>query len=258
MKVIILCGGLGTRLREQTEFTPKPMIPIGNKPILWHIMKIYYHQGFKEFILPLGYKGDIIKDYFVNYRWKSSDFTLELGESNQLEFHANEKSENWKIHFIDTGVYTNTTRRVYLIKKLIEDDEHFMLTYGDGVADIDLKKLIEFHKQKNLLATITGFRPHQRFGLIEEEDGLVKRYREKPKMSDFINCGFMIFNKKSLDYFGEKDTPIETDVLPRMAKDNRLAIYPHGGEWYYMDTQRDYEELNKIWEKNPVWKIWED
>ncbi|MEM3585168.1 MAG: sugar phosphate nucleotidyltransferase [Candidatus Woesearchaeota archaeon] len=258
MKVVILCGGLGTRLREQTEFIPKPLVPIGGKPILWHIMKIYYHQGFNEFVLPLGYKGELIKEYFMHYKWKSSDFTLEFGKTNEIIFHPNKECENWKIHFIDTGLLTKTAKRVYLVRKLLEEDESFMLTYGDGVADIDLKKLFEFHKQNKRMATITGFRPNNRFGLIEAENNIVKSFREKPRMTDMVNIGFMIFNKAALNYFTEEDVMLETDILPKMARDGQISVYEHKGEWYYMDTQRDWEELNKVWEQNPVWKIWKD
>ena len=258
MKVVILCGGLGTRLREQTEFMPKPMIPVGNRPILWHIMKIFYHQGFNEFVLPLGYKGEVIKDYFVHYKWKSSDFTLEIQKENKMVFHDEQKCENWTIHFVDTGVHTKTARRVHLVRKLLGGDKQFMLTYGDGVADIDLTKLIEFHDSKGLAATMTGFKPRQRFGLVEEKNGVVTRFKEKPRMSDLANCGFMVFDKKALDYFTEKDEMLETDVLPRMAEDRQLSVYVHEGCWYYMDTQRDYEELTKRWEENPAWKTWKD
>jgi len=258
MKTVILCGGLGTRLREQTEFIPKPMVTVGGKPILWHIMKIYYHQGFNEFVLPLGYKGEMIKEYFMHYKWKSSDFTLEVGKDKGVEFHNNKECENWKIHFVDTGLLTKTAKRVYLIKKFLQDEEYFMLTYGDGVADIDLKKLLEFHKKKGLLATITGFKPQQRFGLVEAKNGKVEKFKEKPQMTDMVNIGFMVFSRKALDYFTENDTMLETDVLPRIAKDGQLAVYEHTGEWNYMDTQRDWEELNKIWEQSPVWKIWKD
>ncbi|MBU0762756.1 MAG: glucose-1-phosphate cytidylyltransferase [Candidatus Altiarchaeota archaeon] len=258
MKVVILCGGLGTRLREQTEFIPKPMVPVGNRPILWHIMKIYYHQGFNEFILPLGYKGDVIKDYFVNYKWKSSDFTLEMHKNNRMEFHDEQKCENWTIHFIDTGVHTKTAKRVQMVKKLLTQDKQFMLTYGDGVADIRLDKLLQYHDSKGLAATMSGFRPKGRFGLVEEKDGVVKRFKEKPVMDDWANCGFMVFQKKALEYFTEKDVMLETDVLPKIAKDKQLAVYPHEGSWHYMDTQRDYEELNRLWGKTPTWKTWKD
>lgn len=258
IKVIILCGGLGTRLREQTEFIPKPMVQIGNKPILWHIMKIFYHQGFREFILPLGYKGDVIKDYFTRYKLRNSDYTLDMNHEKGIIYHEGDKCENWKIHFVETGLNTNTAGRIYLIKKLIENDNNFIVTYGDGVSDIDLNRLIEFHKSKNVIGTVTGFKPFHRFGIIEEEEGVVKRFREKPQMNDLINCGFMLFDKKALDYFKENDATLEKDVLPRIAKDNQLAVYHHKGCWHYMDTQRDYEILNKIWEENPEWKIWKD
>jgi glucose-1-phosphate cytidylyltransferase len=257
MKVVILCGGLGTRLREQTEFIPKPMLPIGGKPILWHIMKIYHHQGFSDFVLPLGYKGDVIKDYFVNYKWKSSDFTLEVQEDNRMVFHDEHKCERWRIHFIDTGSNSSTGLRIHLVRKLLEDDERFMLTYGDGVADIDLNDLLEFHIRKGVLGTLTGHKPTSRFGIIDEEDGIVLGFREKPQSSDYINSGFMVFERGALDYFNGDDVMLETGVLPMMARDRQLAIYNHVGSWYWMDTQRDWERLNSLWETNPSWRMWE-
>jgi len=258
MKVVILCGGLGTRLREQTTFIPKPMVPIGDKPILWHIMKIFYHQGFNEFVLPLGYKGELIKEFFVHYKSASSDFTLDIDKENNIEFHNNRKCEAWKIHFIETGLLTKTAKRISLLKKVLDDEDGFIVTYGDGVADINLKELIAFHKKKGLLATVTGFKPYHRFGFIDEKNGIVKQFREKPRMQSMVNIGFMIFRKEALDYFTEEDTMLELDVLPRIAKDGKLSVYEHNGSWYYMDTLRDWEELNQIWEQNPVWKIWKD
>jgi glucose-1-phosphate cytidylyltransferase len=256
-KVVILCGGLGTRLREQTEFVPKPLIPIGSKPILWHIMKIFCHQGFREFVLPLGYRGDMIKEYFVHYRWRNYDFSLDMRGRGSIRVHDGQKCDSWKIHFVDTGVPTNTARRVYLIRRLLEKDDRFMLTYGDGVADVDIKKLIELHESKGCMATITGFRPEHRFGIIESNNGQVLKFKEKPMMSDWVNCGFMVFNREALDYFDGEDIMLE-EVLHRIAKDDQLAVYKHEGCWHYMDTQRDYEELNRIWGINPGWKVWTD
>jgi glucose-1-phosphate cytidylyltransferase len=258
MKVVILCGGFGTRLKEQTEFIPKPMVAVGGKPLIWHILKIYYEQGFNEFILPLGYKGEIIKDFFVNYKWKSSDFTLEVDQDNKIQFHDEMKCEKWKIHFVDTGVNCLTSRRVFLIKHLIKNDEQFMLTYGDGISDIILKELVKFHSSKNTLGTITGTRPRQKFGLVEQENGIIRKFKEKPEMKDLVNCGFMIFEKEALGYFNGENTMLEYDVLPRMSKDNKLSIYEHKGFWHCIDTQRDYEEANRLWENNPKWKIWKD
>jgi len=254
IKVIILCGGLGTRLREQTEFIPKPMIMIGNRPMLWHIMKIYYHQGFREFILPLGYKGDMIKEYFINYRWKTRDLMID----DEKIIYNGAPSEKWKIHFVDTGINTLTARRVYLVKHLIKDDEQFMLTYGDGVADIDLNGLLAIHKEKGKLATVSGSRPFHRFGIINEKDNIITHFSEKPQMKDWVNAGFMVFDNKALDYFTESNTMFETDVMPRLARDNQVSVYFHNGSWYFMDTQRDCEIINEEWEKDPVWKVWKD
>ncbi len=258
MKVIILCGGLGSRLREQTEFIPKPMLTIGGRPIIWHIMKMYYHHGFREFVLPLGYKGEMIKDYFIHYKWKSSDFTLEVKGDNELTFHDEHKCESWKIHFIDTGINTKTSKRVKLVKRIINNDKRFMLTYGDGVSDVDVKKLLEYHISKGLSATLTGFKPINRFGVIGEKYGVVTNFKEKPKMTGYVNSGYMVFEKKAWKYFTDEDVMLESDVLPNIAKDGELAIYNHTGVWHWMDTQRDWEELNRLWETDPGWKVWKD
>jgi len=255
-KVIILCGGRGTRLKEQTDFMPKPMVPIGNRPILWHIMKIYSHFGFNEFVLTLGYKSEMIKDYFVNYRWMNSNITVKINEKNNVEVHKR-ASEDWTIHLMDTGVETGTARRIFLVKDLIKDDGIFMVTYGDGVADIDINKLLDYHKRKGLLVTITGYRPVHRFGILEHKDGVVTKFNEKPQMGDLINCGFMVFSKGALRYFDGKDIMLE-QLLPTIAKDRQLAVFHHEGDWHSMDTQRDYEELNKLWETNPRWKVWKE
>lgn len=255
MKVVILCGGWGTRLKEQTEILPKPLVTIGDRPILWHIMKIYSHYGFNDFILPLGYKGEMIKEYFINYSMKNSDFLLDLKTQDVRSFSKNHL-EPWKIHFVDTGLDSSTGRRIGLIKQYLKDDDLFMVTYGDGVADIDLNKLVEFHKSKKCLATISGYNVLSRFGIVKEKDGIVREFVEKPKTEDLVNMGFMIFEKAALDYFNELSDMIEKDALVQLCKDGQLAIYHHKGFWFAMDTQREYEELNKLWKEDPKWKLW--
>lgn len=232
-KVIILCGGRGTRLKEHTDFIPKPMVELGGKPLLWHIMKIYAHHGFKEFVLPLGYKGEVIRKYFMDRNFK-----------------------NLKVHMKDTGEESLTAKRIYMVKDLVKSDDFFMMTYGDGVADIDINRLLEFHKSKGRLATISATQYIIRFGEIDEEGGIVKSFVEKPKSEKRVNMGFAVFNRAALDYFTDENVALETDVLVRLAKDDQLAAYHHDSFWFPMDTQRDYEDLTKIWETDPKWKIW--
>jgi glucose-1-phosphate cytidylyltransferase len=258
-KVVILCGGFGTRLKEQTEFIPKPMVRVGENPIIWHIMKIYDHYGFREFVLPLGYKGDMIKDYFVHYNWQHADFTLEI-KKGVPHVHNHDKCEDWTIHFVDTGIATHTALRVEQVRHLLDKDQRFMLTYGDGVGDIDIARLLAFHKEKveqGAVATITGFTPTHRFGIVDHEDGFVKSFKEKPKMIDRVNCGFMVFEHTAFAYFKGEDIMMEK-LLPQIAADGKLALYEHSGEWYPMDTQREYEELNKLWSEGPPWKVWDE
>ena len=252
--VVILCGGRGTRFKEQTEFIPKPMALIGNKPILWHIMKIYDFYGFKEFVLPVGYKGEMIKDYFFNYVSKVADFTIDL-KTGEFKPHK-VVNEDWTVHILDTGVDTATVHRIFMVKHLLDKD-YFMVTYGDGVADIDINKLLDFHKKSGRLVTISGYRPYHRFGIVEHKDGKVLHFNEKPLMNDLINCGFMVFSRDALKYFDDSDLMIE-NILPKIAKDDQVSIFLHDGFWTPMDTQREYEELNDLWKTNPLWKKWKE
>lgn len=262
MKIVILCGGEGTRMKEETEFRPKPLVEIGGKPILWHIMKIYAYYGYNDFILTLGYKGSMIKNYFLNWRSLTSDFTLNT-KTHETIFHNNE-CDNFKITFAETGLKSLTGERIRLIKKYIGNDDNFMVTYGDGVADINISKLIAFHKQQNTIATITGVTPATRFGFLNIDaktnkaieftqhkvtvEGRVKESKDK------INGGFMVFKKEILELI-EKNSMIE-NVFPLLAKKNQLAVYQHPGKWKCMDTYKEVEEMNKYWEKDPFWKIW--
>lgn len=262
MKTIILCGGKGTRIKDVSEVLPKPMLPIGNKPMLWHIMKIYSHYGIKDFILCLGYKGWVIKEFFLNYCAKVSDITITLNQQNSVIFHHNHNEEvDWNVTLAETGEDSQTGARVWNVRKYLEDCDVFSVTYGDGVGNIDIKTLVESHKKSGLLGTITGVHPSGRFGEIEKSRNKVTQFNEKPNVNTgLINGGFMVFNKRVIDkYFrpGE-DLILEGEILPKMVKDKQLAIYEHNGYWQCIDTSREYGLLNQIWknEKAP-WKVWQ-
>lgn len=256
MKTIILCGGMGTRLKEETEFKPKPMVEIGGKPILWHIMKIYAHYDYRDFILALGYKGDYIKDYFLKQKYYESDFCLNTkdGEISNLIPNNSFNKDKFNIIFADTGLETPHGERVLKLKKYIKEDL-FMVTYGDGVADIDINKLIDFHKKKGVVATVTGVHPTSRWGLVNtDENEIVREFAQKPVLYDYVNGGFMVFKKEFFAVLKEGDM-IE-DALSRLISQKQLALYKHEGFWYGMDTYKDFDFLNKLWEKDPKWKIW--
>ena len=254
---IILCGGMGTRLKEETEFKPKPMVEIGGKPILWHIMKIYAHYGYRDFVLALGYKGDFIKDYFLKQKYYEADFFLNTGGEKDISILKNGalEKEKFNIIFAETGLETSHGERVLMLKNYIKSDL-FMVTYGDGVADIDINELVEFHKKKGKVATITGVHPVSRWGLVNiDENNLVTKLDQKPMLYDYVNGGFMVFNKKIFDFLKKGDM-IE-NALSRIVLQKELALYKHEGFWYGMDTYRDYLFLNKLWEEDPKWKIWD-
>ena len=256
MKTVILCGGRGIRLREETEFKPKPLLQIGRKPILWHIMKIYSAFGHKEFILTLGYKGKMIKEYFMNCDWIDNDFSLFLKDKNIFFTNKNAR-ENWTIHFADTGLESKTALRLYKVRDYLKDEENFMLTYGDGIANINIDKLIKFHQKKKKVLTITGLHPRSKYGVIQTDgNGLVKEFKEKPILGDFINGGFMVFNKRIFDYLDDRDVMLVDDTLPKLAARGEVALFHHERFWHCMDTYKDYLELNKMWETKPEWKIW--
>lgn len=259
MKVVILAGGLGTRLMEETESRPKPMVEIGGRPILWHIMKIYESQGFNDFIICTGYKSYHIKEYFFNYFIHNSDFTIDLS-TNDFKIIDSCK-ESFKVTLVDTGLNTNTAGRIKRIKHLI-DSEKFMLTYGDGVADIDLKSLLAFHEKSGKLATVTSVQLPGRFGNIEiDEYGVVKEFQEKPKGDGvWINGGFFILNKDVFKYLEDDvdDQQWEKGPLLRIAEDKELTAYRHHGFWKCMDALRDRIELESMWQTGSAkWKIWE-
>lgn len=260
MKAIILCGGQGTRIRDVSEVLPKPMLPIGEKPILWHIMKIYAHYGIKDFILCLGYKGWIIKEFFINYAAKISDISLTLGKQDSVIYHNVNEEVNWKITLAETGDASQTGARIWNARRYLEDCDLFSVTYGDGVADINIKALVDTHKKSGFLGTITGVHPLGRFGEMEIRGGMITEFNEKPNVSmGLINGGFMIFNRKVIDkYFREgEDLVLESEVLVKMVKDKQLGVYQHDGYWQCVDTPREYNILNKLWsEKKAPWKIW--
>lgn len=261
MKVVILCGGQGTRLREETEYRPKPLVLVGDMPILWHIMKIYSHYGFKDFILCLGYKGDAIKDYFLKFEELSNDFTLNLRSKQERIIHHNKANlEDWNITFVNTGQKTQTGERVARIKQYIGSDEEFLLTYGDGVAQIDIKELVDFHRRHGKIATITGVRPPSKFGEISVKENKVIGFNEKPAMSDgFINGGFFVFKREFFNYLlQDKDCILEREPLESLVKDGELMMKPLNAFWHCMDTYRDNLLLNEMWERKSVpWKVWQ-
>lgn len=257
MKVVILAGGFGTRLSEETDIKPKPMVEIGGKPILWHIMKIYSSYGFNDFIICLGYKGYIIKGFFANYFLHTSDVTIDL-KDNKIEVHS-VKAEPWKVTLVDTGLNTMTGGRIKRIKPFVEN-QTFMLTYGDGVGNIDIKKLLEFHKSHGKYATLTAVQPSGRFGALHLEGDKVKEFEEKPKGDGaWVNGGFFVLEPQIFDYIEGDETIWEKEPLENLAKDGQLMAYKHTGFWKPMDTLRDKRELELLWQSgNPPWKIWED
>lgn len=256
MKAVILCGGKGTRMREETEYRPKPLVPIGGKPILWHIMKIYSQYGINDFILCTGYKGDMIKQYFMEMYWRNNDFTVNMNGERELVYHT-EENEDWKITVVDTGLETLTAGRLKKVAKYINED-NFLMTYGDGVSDVNIRELIKHHERKGKIATLTGVHPMSPFGLIEIENGIAKSFKEKPRLNDVINGGYMVLNKKIFDYIPEEDCMFEEEPLKAIARDNELAVYEHEGFWKAIDTFKDVEEVNKMWDKGDrPWKIWE-
>jgi len=258
MKVVILCGGEGSRLREETEYRPKPMITIGGYPILWHVMKIYASFGFSDFVLCLGYKGDQIKQFFMNYEFMQNDFTIKLGNRSLDKVHRPVEFEDWTITFAETGLKSMTGSRIKRIEKYIGSD-NFLATYGDGIADINISKEIEFHKRIGVTATLTGVHPYSKFGLVEVDDsGLVKKFVEKPLLYDYVNGGFYVFRKDIFDYLTTDESCIlETTPFVQLVNQRQMALYKHDGFWHSMDTYKDYLELNNMWDegKRP-WKVW--
>ncbi|MFA5935794.1 MAG: glucose-1-phosphate cytidylyltransferase [Patescibacteria group bacterium] len=259
MKAVILCGGKGTRLREETEHKPKPLVPIGGMPILWHIMKIYSQYGIKDFVLCLGYKGEMIRDYFLNFEEMAHDFTLDLRATNgsRLIHHNQQGLEDWRITFVDTGQEANTGARIAKIEPYVRG-ETFCLTYGDGVANIDINKLVAFHKEQGMPLTLTGIHPESVYGIIEHEEGKAKSFKEKPRTDTTINGGFFVCEPEIFKYLSTDDSCVfEQDPMRALAAEGRLAVYDHKDFWYCMDTYKHYEILNERWNKGQAdWKMW--
>lgn len=247
MKTVILCGGLGTRLSEETQAKPKPMVEIGGRPILWHIMKIYERYALKDFVLALGYKGDTIKDYFLNYHARQSNLTVHL-KNGQIDY-SNPMAEDWRVALIDTGTNSMTGGRLLRLKPHLQSGGTFMLTYGDGVADVDLSALLSFHRAHGRLATVTAVRPSARFGSIHINGGQVREFKEKPQSGEgWINGGFFIFEPAVFDYLQDDSTILEQSPLESLARDGQLMAYEHPGYWQCMDTIRDRDGLQALWD----------
>lgn len=258
MKTVILAGGFGTRISEESHLRPKPMIEIGDRPILWHIMKIYSHYGYNEFIICLGYKGHMIKEFFADYYMHMSDVTFDFSDNNSMKIHNN-IAEPWKVTLVDTGLNTMTGGRLKRIKKYL-DDEDFMMTYGDGVADIDLNELLRCHKKNKTLVTVSAVQVGGRFGVLEIDNTShkVTRFSEKAKEDGgHINGGFMVLNPKVLDFIQGDDTFFEREPMEKLASIGELGVYKHDGFWQCMDTQRDKGTLEKDWQEGTAkWKLW--
>jgi len=256
MKAVILAGGLGTRISEETNVRPKPMVEVGGKPLLWHIMKIYSHHGINDFIVCCGYKGYIIKEYFANYFLHMSDVTFDIRQ-NRMETHQ-QYGEHWKVTLVDTGETTMTGGRLGRIRNYLADEDAFCMTYGDGVSDVDVTSLIDFHRSHGQLATLTATYPPGRFGALDMEGNLVASFKEKPKGDGgMINGGFFVLSKKVLDLIEGDQTVWEREPLERLAESQQLAAFRHEGFWQPMDTLRDKTYLEELWQTgNAPWKVW--
>jgi glucose-1-phosphate cytidylyltransferase len=257
MPVVILCGGQGTRLREETEYRPKPMVEIGPQPILWHIMKIYGAHGLDRFVLCLGYKGWEIKQYFLRYKEMHCDFTLAMDGSRGPEIHNDDGYESWRVTCAETGPDTATGARLWRVRRYVEAPT-FCLTYGDAVSDVDIGALLAFHHAQGRLATVTGVHPTSRYGELEVDDDRVVEFAEKPVAQGLVSGGFFVFERGALDYLDDDpDLFLEQRPLRTLARDGQLSVYVHEGFWHSMDTYRDYLHLNTLWKQdNPPWKVW--
>ncbi len=255
-KVVILCGGMGTRMREETEYRPKALVEIGGRPILWHLLRIYYHYGYRKFVLCLGYKGSMIKDYFLNYQSMQNDFTLRLRSGAQHVWNHRDEAEDWEITFVDTGPDTQTGGRLHRIRHHIQED-YFLANYCDGLSDINLDELVKFHLEKKKAATLSGFHARSRYGVVRVNgDGIVNYWQEKPLMHDLTPGGYFVFNRSIFDWL-DPHCVLEQGPLDELAKAGQLALYPHNGFWYCMDTFKEALTLNEMWKSgNSPWKLW--
>jgi glucose-1-phosphate cytidylyltransferase len=258
VKVVILCGGIGTRLREETEFRPKSLVEIGGRPILWHIMKIFARHDFREFVLCLGYRGNMIKEYFLNYEAMNNDFTICLGRQHRLSYHDAHREQDFHVTLAETGLETATGGRVKRIEKYLGDDT-FMVTYGDGVANIDIRALVDFHHSHGRPATVTVVRPYSRFGTLDiGSRGEVRNFAEKPQLLEWASAGFFVFDRRVFDLLNGDDCVLEREPLERLAQEGQLMAYRHEGFFFAMDTYREYMYLNELWTGGKApWKVWE-
>lgn len=260
MKVVILCGGKGTRLREETEYRPKPMVPVGSRPILWHIMKTYAHYGHREFVLCLGYKGEMIKEYFRNYLWNICDATLMLGRSPKVQFHDRHTEEDWSVTLADTGESSGTAFRVKMIQRYVPKGESFFLTYGDGLSTIDVNASLASHRVSGKICTLSAVHPAGRFGALRiEDDGGIRVFSEKPQFEEaYVNGGYMVCDYRLFDYLpDDPDMMLERKPMDDLVRDGQLNAYKHEGFWQPMDTYQESQHLNRLWEQNQApWKVW--
>jgi len=258
--VVILCGGMGTRLREASESLPKPLVDIGGRPILWHVMKTYRNAGFRRFVLALGYKSDMIKRYFLDYRENASDFTLSP-ESIDPAYHGSRSMEDWEVTFVETGLKTATAERIRRVSRYLDQD-HFMLTCGDGIGDVDLHQVVGTHLRTGRVGTVTAVHPASRYGEMHVSDGQVVEFNEKPTLATgWVNGGFFMFRRDFIDKYIDEDPDmmLEQQPLQQLARDGELSLYGHEGFWMGMDTYRDWMELNGLWDSgNAAWKVWKD
>lgn len=257
MKAVLLAGGLGTRMREETEFRPKPMVEIGGRPVLWHIMKMLGQQQLKDFVICAGYKSEFIKNYFSNYLALNSDFTVTLGDQSTMTYHGAHDESDWNVTVSDTGPTTMTGGRIKRIRRYV-DGERFLCTYGDGLADIDLDALLDFHKSHGRIATMTAVQPTSRFGVLDVDDeGGIGQFKEKPQVEGWVNIGYFIFEPEIFDYLDGDETVLEQEPLHRLAQAGQISAYKHEGFWQPMDTYREALMLNELWDDNEApWKNW--
>jgi len=257
MKVVLLAGGLGTRLREETEFRPKPMVEVGGRPILWHIMKNCSTFGLRDFVVAVGYRGEVIKEYFLHFEAWMADFTVRLGPERAIDYHDHLEEHDWSVTVADTGADTMTGGRVKRVERYL-DQERCIVTYGDGLADVNLKALLAFHESHGRLATVTTGRPLSRFGVMDLDDqGAVQRFREKPIVDDYVSAGFFVFEPEVIRSYLDEDCVLEQEPLERLVADGQLVAYQHEGFWQPMDTYREFKLLNDLWDQgDPPWKLW--
>jgi glucose-1-phosphate cytidylyltransferase len=257
MKVMILCGGQGTRLREETEFRPKPLVEVGGRPVLWHIMKIYAHWGLREFVLCLGYRGSMIKEYFLDYEAMNNDFTISLGTRNHIAYHDRHEEQDFQVTLAETGLGTATGGRIRRAARFV-NDATFLATYGDGLCDVNVRELLAFHKSHGKLATVTAVRPWSRYGAMNlSSDGVVSSFAEKPRSDAWASAGYFVFERRIFDYIDGDDCVFEREPMERLAREGQLVAYRHAGFFFAMDTYREYTLLNEMWNRGDApWRVW--